>query len=553
MSDSILQLPARLQYALQRMNNALLERDDLALEAAFEGVNLEQLLSDDTLERVRARSKPALTIFLASLAVSNDINIKQATQWRDAFQSISSGKLTGMVDALPKNNVMRLATLSLANNQPLQSAHVSRAIGGDTQWVNAFELLIDHKAWDSALALLVHLSRRDTTALRWLNMAKVLMKRQRLFVDESGHPQPDVNYLVLAHLHGCVAQAIQACGVQDGAFDLQMQQAKCLEVSQRYDQAIALLKQLASHNAAIAIDFAIARCECKRGDLRASIRMLDAAIPKYAKIHAPQLSEDITEQTEDKTKSFNVSNASAALADLAKVLNGVNQPFFLVSGTLLGYAREGKLMDHDKDVDVGIFGWEQQFDICMALQKSGSFTLSAQFLKGTDSYYIPVMHNLTGMWIDLFLYHELEGQWVTGVDFFFGYRQTFAFTPFELKPVTFLGVDMFVPADIERNMEENFGAGWKQSDPSYISHLESPSTTHKGGLEHMLTARLNVFAALQKRSSAKLRKIATVMQAFADKDCAMGAEQVDWLTATAAHFERTGSSASVASVEFEHV
>ena len=553
MSDPILQLPAHLQYALQRMNNALLERDDVALEAAFEGVNIEDLLSDETLERVRARRKPALTIFLASLAVSNDINIKQATQWRDAFQSISSGKLTGMVEALPKNNVMRLATQSLASGQTLQSTHLGRAIGGDTQWVNSFELLIDHKAWDSALNLMVHLSQRDTTALRWLNMAKVLMKRQRLFMDESGHPQPDVNYLLLAHLYGCVAQAVLGCGVQDGAFELQMQQAKCLEVGQRYDQAIALLKQLASRNPAVAIDFAIARCECKRGDLRASIRVLDEAIPKYAKVNAPQLSEDIEEQTEHKTKSFNVNNASAALADLAKVLNGVNQPFFLVSGTLLGYAREGKLMDHDKDVDVGIFGWEQQFDICMALQKSGSFTLAAHFLKGTDSYYIPVMHNLTGMWIDLFLYHELEGQWVTGVDFFFGYRQTFAFTPFELKPINFLGVDMFVPADVERNMEENFGAGWKQSDPSYISHLESPSTTNKGGLEHMLTARLNVFAALQKRNAAKLRKIATVMQAYADRDAAMNADQIDWLTETAAYFERSNSMASVAVMEFEHV
>ena len=46
---------------------------------------------------------------------------------------------------------------------------------------------------------------------------------------------------------------------------------------------------------------------------------------------------------------------SDILSKTEKVMNRLNIPFFLSSGTLLGYYREGKILDHDYDLDVGIF------------------------------------------------------------------------------------------------------------------------------------------------------------------------------------------------------
>jgi hypothetical protein len=156
----------------------------------------------------------------------------------------------------------------------------------------------------------------------------------------------------------------------------------------------------------------------------------------------------------------------------------------------------------------------------MALQESGLFTVSAEYLKGQDTFYIPIKHNATGMWIDVFVYHPQDGYWVTGVDFFFGYRQTFAFTPFDLRDIEFLGVTMQAPANAELNLTENYG-NWREPDASYLSHLESPSTMDKGNLAYMLTARLAMLSACLKKQELKIEKVLSLMRLHQDKPSAM--------------------------------
>jgi hypothetical protein len=239
-------------------------------------------------------------------------------------------------------------------------------------------------------------------------------------------------------------------------------------------------------------------------------------------------SESDKKEEQEKPKTFNVAAATWALKDLAQIMNARNLKYFLVSGTLLGYVREGKLLDHDKDIDVGLIGWENQYEMCMALQETGLFTVASEFLRGHKSYYIPIRHNATGMWIDVFIYHMIDGKLVTGVDFFFGYRQTFAFTPFDLKEIDFMGVKMYAPDDAELNLAENFG-NWRVPDPSYISHLESPSTVNKGSLAYMLTARLTAIAAMVKRKDVKLRKVLELMRSHQDQPSAMSKDLIDLL------------------------
>jgi hypothetical protein len=210
-------------------------------------------------------------------------------------------------------------------------------------------------------------------------------------------------------------------------------------------------------------------------------------------------------------KSFDVKKASRALSDLSRMANEKGTPVFLVSGTLLGYVREGQLLAHDKDIDVGIVGWENQYTLCMALQETGLFTVSTQHLQGKDTFYIPIKHNETGMWIDVFVYHPQGSHLVTGVDFFFGYRQTFAFTPFELQEIEFLGVKMQAPANAELNLTENYG-NWRVPDASYLSHLESPSTMDKGNLSYMITARMSMLSACLKKQNLKIEKILSLMR-----------------------------------------
>ena len=126
--------------------------------------------------------------------------------------------------------------------------------------------------------------------------------------------------------------------------------------------------------------------------------------------------------------------------------------------------------------------------------------------EGGNIYSIGLIHKSTNSPIDIFIYHLEEGKLVTGVEHAFGYLQKFAFSPFELKPVTFLDIPIYIPENYELNLSENFGA-WKIPDKNYISHLESPSTVDKGGLIYMIVLRLELMKSIRELNLGKMDKI----------------------------------------------
>ncbi len=534
-------LSPSMHFTLARLNTALIHGDEALLASCFEGVDIEALLSQDNLAKVRARGKNAMVIFLATLAVSNDIEPKRAQIWLDCYQSIAKKQLQGGTLALPEHNVLRLTVSALTRKTPLKRQDLAQCKASHQDWQDAIELALDARDWHTAVALAEKLAFKKIETVIWLNITNSISSRQQFFVDNSGIAQTDIDYLRLVRLYELCINAAQNARAVDVAHSASYLRAKSLEVAGEYGKAIQFFRSLANGKNYNTAKIDIARCLCKSGDIPSAIREFDEAIlhQKCTDISpaADAQLQAISEPERPVEKKFNVAKASQALGALATVFKEHDLKFFLVSGTLLGYEREGKLLDHDKDIDVGVIGWEKQYDICMALQSSGDFTVLPHYLKGHKSHYIPIQHNLTGIWIDLFIYHEIEDKLVTGVDFFFGYRQTFAFTPFELKPVTFLGVDMFVPSDADLNLQENFG-NWRVPDASYLSHLESPSTTNKGGMTHMLTGRIQALGYTLKKQPVKVRKVIEIMRQYSHSQWAMSEEQLQHLARICDHLER---------------
>jgi hypothetical protein len=526
-----MELSSRLQSQLSLINLSLQNEDQLL--AILETCDLDELLSQETLEKARARSKHALVIFLATLATANDHDASRAQFWLDCYQSIHKKALTPAIHQLSKRHILRSILECLAQDTVSPMMDWSKCKGHPADWKHAFELCIDHHRWDLALQLGQALSKKTEYFAHLIELAKSLARRHNLYVPSSGKKQFGVDYDSFASIYKlCVAQCIKV-GERELVGSLRQLQASALEMDGKYLQAIELLnshQNQGPNKSSPLLD--LARCHCKNGDLKESLAILDQTLLMIDKLaHLDTSTIDMEQQKKieaDQPGKFNVQGASAALKDLNQILTAKNMKVFLVSGTLLGYARDGQLMAHDKDIDVGIIGWESQFDMCMALQESGLYTVGAEFLQGHQSYYIPIQHNLTGAWIDVFIYHQEGDKLVTGVDFFYGYRQRFAFTPFELDEVEFLGARMYVPRNIDLNLTENYG-DWKTPDKSYISHLESPSTMNKGGLEFMMTARLTAINAVLKNDSIKLKKILHLMDQYSDFDGAMSDEIKDRL------------------------
>lgn len=519
-----MKLSPKLQAELTRINTALVHGREEELVQCLNETDLDVLLSQDTLAKLRARAKVPLCNFIATLAVANEVEPKRAQVWLEAYHSIATGTTDAALLKLHPTNVWRQAVEAQVKKSPLSRNALKNTKGSPQEWQDAFELCVDMRSWESAVNLLETLSVKRLETRRWFEFARALSQRQELLVDSSGIGLVDIDYDRLSRLYKLCANAARNAKASSVVQSLELLRASCLETGGHHDQAIDILRPLDKGSRAEQVKIAVSRNLCRSGDLAQSIAQLDTALHAH-KINGHTLddleSSDVAIEGPRKKKgAFDVNRAAQTLSDLARVVEKSGEKLFLVSGTLLGYEREGKIMDHDKDIDVGVIGWEKQYDICMALQESGLFTVDTKFLKGAGTHYIPLSHNYTGMYVDLFIYERQEDKLVTGVDFFFGYRQTFAFTPFELKPVKFLGVDMYVPSDVDLNLRENFGE-WRTPDASYISHLESPSTTNKGALPFMLTARISALCAMIEHKPKKLRKVIAMMRQYASYPMAM--------------------------------
>lgn len=517
-------IPKPVKSALNKMNNALLGGSEDQIIEAIQGLALSEVFAPEAIEYARARRKIPLTLLISTLAVSNEVYPKQAESWLECYQSITNKTLSGKLAQLSENNILRTVVELLANCPVLERKSYRSCIGSEQDWVNAFELLIDFRNLTKAQTLTEALLLKKFGFNIWPSIAKALINRFDVYQEEPFKTDNDIDHVVMARLFEISAGALKNGKSESISQKLFHRCALCLESAGDYASAVQWLSQNTNNQNFVQRKIDLARCLTKENRIPDAICELDLALAKSCDKVAieTECTENSIEISETKTgdKKFDIENASIALSQLTEICTKEDIKIFLVSGTLLGYAREGKLLGHDKDIDVGVIGWETQYQICQALVKSVCFKFDASFLSGKKTYCLPILHISTGIWIDIFIYHPEGDKLVTGLDFLFGYQQKFGFTPFELKQVNFLGVDMYVPSDIDLNLCENYG-NWKIPDTNYMSHLESPSTLDKGGLAHMLTARLHALKSLMTNKPRKLKKVIQILQDYSDSPWAM--------------------------------
>jgi hypothetical protein len=390
---------------------------------------------------------------------------------------------------------------------------------------------VDQLRFDLVEQIVAQLVRQKIDAQDWLRLTKVLFNRHP-------HIPKSTDTNVLGRCYSRIRDHLIARlpAVDKVRSRLALFATQCHFSSGDYPAAIEAAQRATTVEDRIHAAFDIARSHCFAGDLDQSLASLDrlvALMCEHGPIQQPQparpaTSPDEPEPDKEARNSFDPVQASLALLDLQNALAPIDKKAFLVSGTLLGFHREGQLLAHDKDIDVGIIGWEDQFEVANALLQSGHFGLDSRRLRGSKTYHIPVRHIETRVSIDIFIYHEDGGKLVTGVESYFGYLQKFAFTPFGLSKVGFLGIDFYVPDDIEKNLAENFG-NWRQSDPDYISHLQSPSTVDVGGKVFQIVGRIRALEAIRGGKYEKLSRVIQIMEQHQGRPGGISADTLDLL------------------------
>jgi hypothetical protein len=145
-----------------------------------------------------------------------------------------------------------------------------------------------------------------------------------------------------------------------------------------------------------------------------------------------------------------------------QILGDAGFKVFLNSGTLLGLTRDGKLIEHDNDIDLAIILQAESEDEAIIEWKNlpEKLTKLGIFLEGSQDYNgFMRLKPVAGFDVDIF------PGWFSK-DKVFVYPHTFGeLTPAEVYPFKTCKITgLNLPSEPEKMLEINYGPGWKVPD-----------------------------------------------------------------------------------------
>ncbi|MDC0920033.1 hypothetical protein OAQ81_01785 [Candidatus Thioglobus sp.] len=206
-------------------------------------------------------------------------------------------------------------------------------------------------------------------------------------------------------------------------------------------------------------------------------------VTKSAKYHEKKLPGWIKFYLDNKQLS-NFSN----IVQLTAMANKAGLKLFPVAGTLLGLIREGSLLSHDIDCDMGCFWDKESFkEFLRLINESPGFSVKKSHHKiykkviGNQVTYqkedIPILikiHCEKGTHIDIFSYVKTVDQYVMGSSL-----HSWVYQPFEVEEQTFNGYKLYVPSDAKGFLTQTYGR-WQIENKAFSYHTDTPNMRNAG-------------------------------------------------------------------------
>lgn len=153
-------------------------------------------------------------------------------------------------------------------------------------------------------------------------------------------------------------------------------------------------------------------------------------------------------------------------------------PFWLSSGTLLGYYRQCDFIVYSGDVDIGVWADHYRPEL-IEVFSSNNLPLIHWFGRPNDSLELSFLSG--DLKLDIFFfYRESDHYWNGGTQAKTGLKFKYDFPKFTLCWTEFVGLLLRVPCETEPYIEANYGQHWMQPVKTWDWKSSPPNVRPNG-------------------------------------------------------------------------
>jgi hypothetical protein len=227
--------------------------------------------------------------------------------------------------------------------------------------------------------------------------------------------------------------------------------AKACATEEQYDRIIATWNRRVQRPGDLELTVrALATAAARAGRIEDAIALLGDAMLELA-----TRGEGTTEVEDPRLEG---KGAWQAIIDLTDALDTAGIPFFFAAGTALGLVREGRPLDLDGDIDVGVVDpdWDRE-RLLRLFEQDPRFDFD---LVHPRTKKVGLKHR-GGSPVDLFRFYEEDGQLWHDAVFVRWHNQ-----PFAVERRVVNGLSVPLPAEVDRYLTENYG-DWRTPRPGF--------------------------------------------------------------------------------------
>jgi hypothetical protein len=222
---------------------------------------------------------------------------------------------------------------------------------------------------------------------------------------------------------------------------------------------------------------------------------------------------NISDTTEQK---FNTNKAINSMNKIIDILYKDTIVSFPAFGSLLGLVRDGKLFEHDKDADIGIFieNIEEIYTIVSKICKLDRFITYSIRKEPKESHIwnIPIFDVESGIAIDLFFFYKRDSYYEAGT-YTKCSKFRWIFTPFELMSKKLGHREYLIPNNYEEHLSELYGE-WRETITVWESLLNCPNIAKDSQIAVIYYGLNRLFKTIDENN---LRKFDNIYNTLRDR------------------------------------